>query len=468
MPVESGFRATAQFIAPEIVEMLDQARAHEARQALVYLHNAEIADVLDILEPRHRAIAFRLLPRDRAAEVFPFLPAEHQEELLKALTHEQLARIFNEMDPDDRAELFEEMPGTLVTMLFSLIDPQERRQTQMLLGYPPESIGRIMTPNYVRVRPEWTVQQGLDHIRRRGGDAETLDTLYVIDRDGRLVAEVRLHDLLLAVPETPIEKLMSTHVPMLHARDDQEVAVGEFERYDRPVLPVVDSQGVLVGVVTFDDVADVAEEEATEDFHKMAAVEALEQPYLHVSIPTLLRKRGFWLGILFFGQMLTISAMESFEGELKKAEVLALFIPLLISSGGNSGSQAASLIIRAMAIGEIRLSDWWRILFREFACGLGLGAFLGTLGVLRVVVWHQMGWAEYTQHWLIFGVAVGVSLLGIVVWGTFVGGMLPLLFRRVGVDPATSSAPFVTTIVDVCGIMIYFVTAITILRGTLL
>ena len=468
MTLASDTHVTGKLVAPDIAELLDHARAKEARDALVYLLDAEIVDVLEALEPRYRGIAFRLLPHDRAAEVFPSLPPEYQEELLQDLSSQRLAQLFNEMDPDDRVELLDEMPGELVNRVLPLMGAEERRETQTILGYPPESIGRFMTPNYVRVRPEWTVQQVLEHIRRRGGDAETLDTLYVIEPNGRLMAEVRLHDLLLAPADAQVGTLMSTNVPSLRARDDQEVAVSEFDRHDRPVLPVVDSRGVLVGVVTFDDVADVAEEEVTEDIHKMAAVEALEEPYLSASIPTLLRKRGIWLGVLFLGQMLTISAMESFESELGKAAVLMLFVPLLISSGGNTGSQAASLVIRGMAIGEIGVSDWWRILLREFACGCCLGLFLGLMGALRVVMWQQVGWAEYGVHWMLLSVAVGTALVGIVVWGTFVGGMLPLLFKRLGVDPATSSAPFVTTIVDVSGIVIYFLTATAILRGTLL
>ena len=468
MNTTSDVHMTGKLVSPEIAEMLDSGHAREVRAAFEDLFEAEISDVLIELDPRQRGLAFRLLPRDRAAEVFTFLPGDQQEELLKSLSSQQLAQLFNEMPPDDRVELFDEMPGQLASRVLMLMGPEERQETQIILGYPPESIGRIMTPNYVRVRPEWTVQHVLEHIRRRGADAETLDTLYVIDRGGRLLADVRLHDVLLSPPEEIIESLMSTHVPSLNARDDQEVSVGEFERHDRPVLPVVDSQGELVGVVTFDDVADVAEEEVTEDIQKMAAVEALDEPYLHVSIPILVWKRGIWLGILFLGQMLTVSAMESFEEKLNTATVLLLFIPLLISSGGNTGSQAASLIIRAMAIGEITLRDWWRILMREFACGCLLGLFLGLLGALRIIVWQQAGWYDYQTHWLLLSLTIGTALTGIVIWGTFVGGMLPLLFRRLGVDPATSSAPFVTTVVDVSGIVIYFYTAVTILRGSLL
>lgn len=467
MTAAGEVHVTGKLVAPDIAEMLGQGYAHEARAALLSLFDAEISDVLMELDRQQRGLAFRLLPRDRAAEVFTFLPHEPQEDLLEDLSSQQLAQLFAEMPPDDRAELFEELPGNLVIKLLKLMGPEERHATQIILGYPEDSIGRQMTPDYIRVRPDWTVQRVLEHIRRRGEDAETLDTLYVADRAGQLVADVRLRDVLLAQPDELIEALMSTHVPSLNARDDQEIAVLEFERHDRPVLPVVDSKGELVGVVTFDDVADVAVEEVTEDIHKMAAVEALEEPYLHVSIPTLVRKRGIWLGVLFLGQMLTINAMESFEKALDKLPLLVLFVPLLISSGGNTGSQAASLVIRAMAIGEIGLRDWWRILLREFACGCLLGLLLGSIGALRIVIWHKTGLSDYGAEWLLLSLAIGTALVGIVIWGTFIGGMLPLLFRRLGVDPATSSAPFVTTIVDISGIVIYFLTVLTILRGSL-
>lgn len=455
-------------LAPEIGDMLTRGELRDARAALEGLFDPEIADVLMELDPRHLALAYRLLPRDRSAEIFALLPLEKQEELLSSLTSQQMAQLFNSMTPDDVAELFDELPGRLAAELLNLLGPEERREAQIILGYPAESIGRIMTPNYLRVRPDWTVAEVLEHIRQRGEEAETLDTLYVVDRDGKLVADVRLRDLLLAPPDTYVAELMSTRVPFLNARDDQEVAVSAFERHDRPVLPVVDSDGVLVGVVTFDDVADVAEEEVTEDIHKMAGVEALEEPYLHVSVPELLRKRAPWLAVLFVGEMATASAMEHFEGALRQAIVLTVFIPLIISSGGNSGSQGTSLIIRAMAVGEIALKDWARVLQRELLCGLLLGLFLGVIGMARVVVWHESGMADYTEHFLLVAVTVGTAVVGVVLWANLVGSMLPFLLRRFGLDPATSSAPFVATLVDVTGLIIYFTTAILILRGTLL
>ncbi len=460
--------ALRELLAPEMTEMLEQRRTHEARESLGYLLSPEIAELIMLLKPAHRAVAFRLLSRAQMADVFTHIDPDGQEALLNDLTGEQLTNLINELEPDDRAELFEELPGKLVNKLMNLIRPEERRRTQVILGYPPESIGRIMTPAYLRLKAEWTLTRALDHIRQRGPNAETIETLYVTDDEGRLLHEIRLADLLFAAPQAQVASLAGSKFLALSARDDQEEAVRAMEVYDRPVLPVVDIDGVLVGIVTFDDVADVAEEEVTEDIQKMAAIEALEQPYLSISIVSLIRKRALWLGILFLGQLFTISAMASFENILNSAEILMLFVPLMISSGGNCGSQAASLIIRAEAIGEIELRDWWRVFRRELVCGLGLGLLLGFLGLMRVLGGHWLTPEVLGEHVVPFALAISTALVCIVLWGALVGSMLPLAFRALGVDPATSSAPFVTTIVDVTGILIYFYAAILMLRGSLL
>lgn len=457
---------TRELVAPEIEQMLANGKTRDARESLIYLFDPEIAEVLGQLPPQTRAMAFRLLPRDRTANVLTFLHPDQQEEIIKELTNEQLANVFNSMEPDDRVEVLDELPGQLVAKLLKLMRPEERRETQIILGYPPESIGRLMTPDYVRVKQQWDVARALDHVRRYGREAETLDTLYVVDEHGHLLYGVELRELLLANRDEPLKNLLDMEVIALQAHDDREEAVRAMERFDRPVLPVVDRDGVLVGIVTFDDVADVAEEEVTEDIQKMAGIEALNEPYISASLPTLVRKRGVWLSILFLGQMITVSVMEFFEAQISAAEVLIAFIPLIISSGGNSGSQATSLIIRGLAIGEIKLRDWWRIMQREFACGLLLGGMLGLIGLARVQVWQHMNWADYTAHHVLVGFTIALSLVGIVLWGVLVGSMLPLLLRRLGLDPATSSAPFVTTVVDVTGLVIYFTTAILLLRGT--
>lgn len=454
-------------LAPDIGEMLDERRTHEVRAALGNLHVPEIADLLEELAPHHRAVAFRLLPRDVAADVFTELPGEQQTQLLSDLTNEQLALMFNEMDPDDRAELFDEMPGRLAVQLLNMMRPEERRATQVILGYPPESVGRLMTPEYLTLRPEWTVQQALDHIRRHGRDAETVHILYLIDDRGRLLDDVRIRALLLAETDATIESLMDHSAVSLNARDDREEAVRVMERYDVSTLPVVDRDNVLVGIVTFDDVADVAVEETTEDIQKSAAVAPLQEPYLDTTLRTMFTKRAGWLAVLFLGQMLTATAMETFEGQLEAVIVLAIFIPLIISSGGNSGSQATSLIIRAMAVGEVELRDWAHVMRREILVGISLGVFLAAIGLVRIAGWQWLGWYDYGSQYLLVALTVAITLVGVVSWGSLVGSMLPFALRRLGLDPATSSAPFVATLVDVTGLMIYFSAATIVLRHVL-
>ena len=461
-------RLVAALLAPDIRELLEQKQNQEARMALAELMDPEVADVLIEFSPQHRAIAFRLLPRDRASDVFTLLPLEMQEQLVGDLSSEQLAQIVNEMEPDDRALLLDEMPGQIAARLVAAMTPDARARTQAILGYPQKSVGRIATPDYLTLRPEWSVQQAIEHIRKNGRDAETFDTMYVIDERGRLLDEIRLRQLLLADPVRTIHSLMDAQVVSLRAIDDREEAVRAMDRYDVPVLPVVGSDGVLVGIVTFDDVADVAEKEVTEDIQKLGGVQAFDEPYLTLPLLQLVWKRGAWLSLLFIGEMLTASAMTHFEDEIGKAVVLALFVPLIISSGGNSGSQASTLIIRALAVGEVSLRDWWRVMRRELVCGLALGAILAALGLGRIVLWQWVGWADYSRHYLLIGMTVAATLVGIVVWGTFIGSMLPLLLSKLKLDPATVSAPFVATAVDVTGLVLYFTTALLLLKGTLL
>ncbi len=454
----------SMLLAAEIAELLDKKRTVEARDALVDMHPSEVAELLVELESQQRAMAFRILPRDIAAEVFTELSSDLQDQLTEELTNEQLAQMFNEMEPDDRAELFDEMPGQLVTQLLSMMRPEERRSTQVILNYPPDSVGRLMTPEFISLRPEWTVEQAFEYIRTRGEEAETVHVLFVVDDRGRLIDDILIRELLLADPGATVESIMDDSAIWLNARDDREEAVRMMDRYDVSVLPVVDRDHVLVGIVTFDDVADVAEEETTEDIHKSAAVAPLTEPYLDSSLWTMFKKRGGWLAVLFLGQMLTATAMERFEGQLEAVIVLAIFIPLIISSGGNSGSQATSLIIRAMAVGEVTLRDWWRVMRREVLVGLTLGIFLAIIGLVRVILWQWLGFYDYGLEYALIALTVAVALIGVVTWGSLAGSMLPFLLRKLNLDPATSSAPFVATLVDVTGLLIYFYAAMLILR----
>ncbi|MFT3894011.1 MAG: magnesium transporter [Anaerolineales bacterium] len=427
----------------------------------------DLADLMEPLPVEKEAVVFRLLPRAEAAQVFSYLPIERQQELLKAMAHEEVVNILNDMSDDDRTELLEELPAQVTQRLLNLLSPEERRRASFLLGYAENSVGRLMTPHFVRVRRNWTVAQALDHIRQYGTDSETMSLIYVIDEKGKLIDDLRIRQILLASPDTVISDLMDSRFIALKATDDQEVAVEEFRDSDRNALPVTDSEGVLIGIVTVDDIFDVAEEEATEDIQKIGGMEALDEPYMEVAIPSMVKKRATWLIVLFISEMLTATAMGKFEHEIAKAVVLSIFVPLVISSGGNSGSQASTLIIRAMALGEVTLADWWRVMRREILSGLSLGAILGSIGFVRISVW-ALAFHSYGEHWRLLAVTVGIALVGIVLWGTLSGSMLPFLLRRIGLDPATSSAPFVATLVDVSGLIIYFSVAAVILRGTLL
>ena len=427
----------------------------------------DLAELMEPLSVEKEAVVFRLLPRDHAAQIFSYLPSERQQELLKAMAHEEVVHMLNAMSDDDRTEFLEELPAEVTHRLLNLLSPQERQLASQFLGYPENSVGRLMTPHFVRVKPHWTVAHALDHIRRYGMDSETMSMIYVIDENGRLVDDLRIRHILLAAPGTLISDLMDDRVVALKASDDREVAVVEIKDADLPALPVTDSKGVLIGIVTVDDIFDVAEEEATEDIQKLGGSEALDEPYMEISIPKMVRKRATWLVVLFLSEMLTATAMGKFEAEIAKAVVLSIFVPLVISSGGNSGSQASTLIIRAMALGEVTLQDWWRVMQREILSGLLLGSVLGTIGFIRITTWATFFHA-YGEHWLLLAITVGLSLIGIVLWGSLSGSMLPFLLRKIGLDPATSSAPFVATLVDVSGLIIYFTVAAIVLRGTLL
>ena len=404
-------------------------------------------------------------PKSKPARSQAMRPVDKR--LVKAMATEEVAKILNEMAPDDRTALLDELPAAVTRQLLNLLTPQERSIAVSLLGYPEGSIGRLMTPDYVRVRPEWRVEQALEHIRRYGHDSETLSILYVIDDAGRLIGEVPIRKILLAPATARIAELMDHRVVALKAADEQESAVPIFQHEDRVALPVTDSQGMLIGIVTVDDVLDVAESAATRTLQRFGGMEALDEPYLQMRFLSMIRRRGGWLVILFLGEMLTATAMSFFEREIERAVVLALFVPLIISSGGNSGSQAATLVIRALALGEVGLAQWWRVMFREIRAGLTLGVILGAIGFSRIAAWSAVS-DIYGPHWVLVALTVGLALVGIVLWGTLAGSMLPFVLRRLGFDPAVSSAPFVATLVDVTGLVIYFSVATVILRGTLL
>ncbi|HNP48368.1 MAG TPA: magnesium transporter [Bacteroidia bacterium] len=410
---------------------------------------------------------FQVLEAEKAIKTFENLDFDFQNELLSTFSVDQLSHTLNQISPDDRTALFEKLPKETLQKYLSLLSDEERKTANTLLQYPEDSIGRLMTPDFVSVKEDWTVQQVLDHIRKYGKDSETLNVIYVTDHKGFLQDDIKVRDFLLAPLDKKVSELMVRQFVALYARDDQEVAIDIFKQTNRVALPVTDFNGLLLGIVTFDDMMDVIEEEDTEDIQKFGGTEALEEPYLKVSMMEMISKRAGWLIILFLGEMLTASAMGYFNNELNKAVVLALFVPLIISSGGNSGSQAATLIIRAMALGEVTLANWWKVMRREFLSGLFLGTLLGIIGFIRIAAWTLFT-DLYGPHWFLIAITVGFTLIGVVLWGTLSGSMLPMLLKRMGFDPAVSSAPFIATLVDVTGLILYFTIAFIILRGTLL
>jgi magnesium transporter len=428
---------------------------------------SDLAAILTDLSLEDQVVVFRVLPRKDAAAVFEYLSQEQQEALLKAMAQEDVASLLNNMAPDDRTMFLEELPAAATRQLLSLLTPAERTVALTLLGYPEESIGRLMTPHYVAVREEWTIQEALNYIRTHGQDSETLNVIYVVDEQGMLIDDIGIRELLLAAPDRRIADLMDRRVVGLKASDDGQTAVALFRQHDRTALPVTDTAGMLLGIVTIDDVLDIAEAAATAEIHRIGGSEALDQPYMRIGLRGMIQKRAGWLTVLFLGEMLTATAMGFFEAEIAKAVVLALFVPLIISSGGNSGSQASTLVIRALALGEVHLQEWWSVVRREVLAGLALGGILGSLGFLRISLWSTFS-DVYGPHWLLIAFTVAIALVGVVLWGTLMGSLLPFLLKRLGFDPATSSAPFVATLVDVTGLVIYFSVGTLLLSGTLL
>jgi magnesium transporter len=456
-----------KLLAPEIKSMIDARNFGALREVFRDWPPADVADVIFDLPEDEQVIVFRVLPAALAADVFEYIGIEEQQKLLKAMAHEQVVAILNEMSPDDRTALLEEMPSAASRQLIRLLTPEERRVATALLGYPEDSVGRLMTPDFIAVKEDWTVQRVLDYIREYGRDSETLNFVYVVDDRGKLIDDVRMREFLLRPLTRKVSEIRDQNFVALNVTDSQQDALNVFRRYDRAALPVVDSNDVLVGIVTSDDMLDVAEEEATEDIQKVGGSSALDAPYLSIRFPYMIRKRAPWLVILFLSEMLTATAMGFFEDEIAKAVVLALFVPLIISSGGNSGSQATTIVIRAMALGEVALRDWWKVMRKEVMSGLALGVILGAIGFLRIAVWST-AFHLYGPHWPLIGLTIFFSLIGVVMWGTLSGSMLPFALRRVGLDPAAASAPFVATLVDVTGLIIYFTVALVILSGTLL
>ena len=431
-------------------------------------HPADIADQLTQKSSKDRVLSFLLLAGEAKAEVFPYFDSEIQQELILNLGNEATKELFNELAPDDRTLLLTDFPDSIIKEIINLLDQKEREQALNLLGYESDSIARLMTPHYIQAKKDWTVKRVLESIKIYGKKAETLNFVYVVNDKNKLIDDLRIGQLLMAEDSTLIEELMDKNFIAIRTTEKIEESLAIFDKYDREALPIVTEKGILVGIVTFDDLLEQIEQRDTEDMQKFGSMEELDLSYTKTSLSDLVKKRAGWLVVLFLGELLTASAMGHYDDEIAKAVVLALFVPLIISSGGNSGSQAASLIIRAMALKELQLRDWWYVMKKEFVSGLLLGGILGLLGFIRIVIWQEAGIYDYGPYWLWVALSVSTSLLFIVLWGTLSGSLIPFLLRKMKLDPAAASAPFVATLVDVTGLIIYFSVSALFLAGKLL
>jgi magnesium transporter len=468
-PHDSEDRPIAALLAPDILDLLEESPAAVAAET-EELHPADLADVAELLPFERVVTLLNALPKERAADVLEYLEEDLRARVLEEMSAEQAAVLVSEMTPDDRADVLEELDEEHAEDIVQEMPAEARRETERLLRYDPHTAGGLMTTEFVSASQDLTVEEALERVRAiaRAGRREAMYAVYTTDLEGRLVGVLSLRELLAAPPGTKMAEAAWTEVVTVPPTADGEEIARVTANYDLVAVPVVSESGHLMGVVTVDDVIDVIQEEQTEDVQKLGGMEALDEPYISIGLLQMVKKRIGWLSILFIGSLGTATAINFFEGALTKAAVLVAFIPLIISSGGNSGSQATSLIIRARALGEITPRDWWRVARRELASGLILGTILGVLGIARVLVWDAMGWGEFGAAPVLLALTIGGAILGVVTFGSFVGAMLPFLLRRVGLDPASASAPFVATLVDVTGLMIYFTVALLILRGTLL
>lgn len=411
---------------------------------------------------------FFLLPRVDAEDLFLSLTSAHQLELVGELPVQEKRSWLRLLPMDDAADFIQKVDAEQRTEILNLLDEGARREVLGLLAYAEDEAGGLMNPRYIRLRPDMSVEEAIRYLRAQARTPiEIIYYTYVLDYDQKLLGVISFRELLLAAPDKRIRELMATDLITVPEEMDREKLAEVFSSHQLMAIPVVDEQGRMKGIVTYDDIADAMQQEATEDIQKLGGMEALEEPYFNTGFFSMIKKRGGWLLVLFFGEMFTATAMAQFEDEIAKAVVLALFIPLIISSGGNAGSQASTLIIRSLALREMRLRDWWRVLRRELAAGLVLGALLGAIGFLRITVMQQ--WIPtYGEHYVLLASTVAVSLIGVVLWGTLSGAMLPFALRKLGFDPASASAPLVATVVDVTGLMLYFTAASLILANTIL
>jgi magnesium transporter len=432
------------------------------------IHPYDVAEIFDSLPLDSAILSFKTLSEKKKPVLFAYLGHYLQQKLIKALGKEDIANILNHLNSTDRSSFFLSLPALDRSTYLEYLDEDNKKSTQDMLGFPRRSVARLVNTDFASITANMTIAEANEHLRKNHKDSDTANVIYVVDGEGKLLDDIPVRRLVLNDPAKHISEIMDGVVIKLNVNDNVDEAVSKCKQYDRTVLPVTNNENLLIGVITIDDIIDIAEQRNTREIQRFGGVESLEYPYVKTPIFSLIKKRGGWLIILFLSEMLTATAMGYFEKEIAKAVVLALFVPLVISSGGNSGSQAATLIIRAMAVKELRLKDWWYVMKREIFSGLCLGIVLGTIGFLRIAAWQKLGWYDYGQNWPLMGVVIFFSLIGIIMWGTLSGSMIPMILKSLKLDPATSSAPFVATLVDVTGLVIYFSIAAVILRDTLL
>jgi len=465
-------RPVATLLAPDILALLDESPADIPAET-EEIHPADLAQVAESFEREQLHALLSALGPARAADVLEYLDEELRTEYLESVTPRQAAELVTEMTPDDRADTLEEIDEERVEEILSEIPSDARRETEALLAYEPDTAGGLMTTEFVQVSADMTVEAALENVRAvaRSGKKEAMHNIYTTDAQGRIAGVMSLRELLAAPVGAKVGEVAWTEVQSVGPNADREEVARVIANYDLVAVPVVSESGHLMGLITVDDIIDAIQEEQTEDVQKLGGMEALDEPYMQMSIGGMLKKRAGWLSILMVSEMFTTSALQHFDIELQKLPVLTLFVPLVMSSGGNSGSQATSLITRAMALKEVQLGDWWRVAVRELPSGISLGAILGVIGVVRIIIWQQLGLYDYGKNgvpYLQVALTIFFALIGIVTFGSLAGSMLPFILRRLGFDPASASAPFVATLVDVTGLVIYFTVGSLMLRGTLL
>lgn len=432
------------------------------------VHPTEVAKMLGAVPTESATKAFSSLPTNTQIRVFAYLDTALQKKIVKTISKVRAGVILNELSSDDRIAFYSTLKGVERSSYLEFLNENNKDAVHDILGYPDNSVARLVNTEFATIDTALTVGEATEHLRKNQKDTETANVIYVVDNEGKLIDDIPVRRFVLNDPSKKVSEILDGFCVSLKMTDSKEDAVQKFKEYDRVVLPVTNAENILLGVLTVDDVLDAAEQRDTKEIQNFGGVEGLDYPYVKTGFFSLIKKRATWLIVLFVGEMLTATAMGYFDAEISKAVVLALFVPLIISSGGNSGSQAATLIIRAMALKELTIKDWWFVMRREILSGLTLGFILGTIGFIRIEVWQNLHLYNYGPHYFLLALTIFFSLIGIVMWGTLSGSMIPIVLKKFKLDPATSSAPLVATLVDVTGLVIYFTIAAFILKGTIL